>query len=299
MLTNPIISEAKKVYKNKTNILKISLIDGNVSNIIRNKNGEYIFIDQEWVSDKQLPTEYLIFYSLSYIFGTNSLLSNHISFEEICKKYNISNNKIRLFYKIEKYYFTEFNQVIDENKKNILDCCKASKNSGDDEIFTVLYYDDGSDFCEENKIVTKYIKGNNENEFIVNFDLPKNILRVRFDPIISGNKFINFSDIKVNGKKITYDEYNVDSFNNKKNLLLEHPFIVFPFDKQKLEISILLEKFSVDEKKLYIQNSIDLKHDYVELSNEKRELEQKLETIKNNKWWKLLEKIRKLKRWYI
>lgn len=296
MLTNPIISEAKKVYKNKTNILKISLIDGNVSNIIRNKNGEYIFIDQEWVSDKQLPTEYLIFYSLSYIFGTNSLLSNHISFEEICKKYNISNNKIRLFYKIEKYYFTELNQVIDENKKNILDCCKAPKDSSDNEIFTVLYYDDGSDFCEESKIVTKYIKGNNENEFIVNFDLPKNILRVRFDPIISGNKFINFSDIKVNGKKITYDEYNVDSFNNKKNLLLEHPFIVFPFDKQKLEISILLEKFSVDEEKLYIQNSIDLKHDYVELSNEKRELEQKLETIKNNKWWKLLEKVRKLKK---
>lgn len=147
MLTNPIISEAKKVYKNKTNILKISLIDGNVSNIIRNKNGEYIFIDQEWVSDKQLPTEYLIFYSLSYIFGTNSLLSNHISFEEICKKYNISNNKIRLFYKIEKYYFTELNQVIDENKKNILDCCKAPKDSSDNEIFTVLYYDDGSDFC--------------------------------------------------------------------------------------------------------------------------------------------------------
>lgn len=173
---------------------------------------------------------------------------------------------------------------------------KAPKDSSDNEIFTVLYYDDGSDFCEENKIVTKYIKGNNENEFIVNFDLPKNILRVRFDPIISGNKFINFSDIKVNGKKIKYDEYNVDSFNNKKNLLLEHPFIVFPFDKQKLEISILLEKFSTDEEKLYIQNSIDLKHDYVELSNEKRELEQKLETIKNNKWWKLLEKVRKLKK---
>lgn len=301
-ITNPIIDEVKTNYKNETYVMKLALMDGNASNIIKNKKGEYVFIDQEWEIDKELPTEYLIYYSLAYVFGTNSLISKYLSIERIYKKYGITKNKRTLFNQIEKYYFTKYQRVIDTDKKHILDGCRNSQ-SDEEELLTVIYYDDGNDFCEKNKLINKYKNGKTTGEYIVDFTLPKKVLRVRFDPIITGNKLMYFSDIKINGRRIDYDEYNINWFNHKKMLTSEHPFIVFPYNKEKLTISIKLEKLSASDQKQFFQEketleqeNKKLKENNRKLSKEKENLDKELKELLNSKGWKIIEKIRKLKK---
>ena len=302
-ITNPIINEVKNIYKSEAYVMKISLIDGNASNIIKNEKDEYVFIDQEWEIDKDLPTDYLIYHSLTYIFGSNNFISKQITIERIYKKYGITKNKKILFDQIEKYYFTEYQQVIDTNKKRILDYCRSAESSDERKIFTVIYYDDGHDFCEKNKIINKYKKGKAEGEYIVDFTLPKKVLRVRFDPIIIGNKLMYFSDIKINGRRVDYDEYNINQFNHHKTLTAEHPYIVFPYNKEKLTIRIKLEELSDADKKEFFQEKENLKAENNKLKEsnhnllvEKESLDKELKKLLNSKGWKFLEKLRGLKK---
>ena len=70
-------------------------------------------------------------FSLEYIFGTNYLLSNHISFEKMLKKYGINIEKIKVFNEYDNYYFNEKNDVIDIEKRKHLDACMIGDKAFD------------------------------------------------------------------------------------------------------------------------------------------------------------------------
>ena len=61
------------------------------------------------------------------------------------KKYKINIRKIDGFKKFEQNYYSE---VIDIQKKKILDGCKVGDATETGQAFAVIYYDTGDDFNE-------------------------------------------------------------------------------------------------------------------------------------------------------
>lgn len=301
VISNPIISEILKVYHQETWVLNLSLIDGNISNIIRKENGNYVFIDQEWIDDRELPMEYLIYYSFMYIWKTCDLLQQYYSIEKVCQKYGITKNKIKLFQKIEDSYFLENNHIVDVQTRDILNGCNDSSKLQNGLFQNVLYYDLGKGFNEQDKLIGEYLK--KEDKYEVTFQLPRNVSRVRFDPAITGNRFVYFGDVKINDKKIKYEVHNIKLMNNRETLCLEYPYISFPFKGSQLKITLEFEKFTEKEIRQFLQlqeNDVleneSLKSEIKKLTQTVQEQQHHLDQITNSKGWRLLEKVRKIKR---
>ena len=303
-IKNPIIQGLKQSYKDRTHILKLSIIDGNCSNIIVNNN-DYYLIDQEWLAEGELPADYLIYFSLVHIFAFNIGEYLDVSLEKYLKKYNINKKKVDLFNSIEeKYYKTDLN-VKDDYATNILDMCSSS-NSGavmPNYYSAVVYYDTGKGFNENEKIFKMYDNYDYENElYELKCELPKNVKQVRFDPVAMGNKFLSFSNIKINDKKVKYEEYNIEEFDGNKALTMEHPFIMFKHNKSKLNIKIKIIPFSDEECKKYIddynktkENLDNIEKEYKKVKEDVKALSDSLNSIVNSRGWKILEKIKKIK----
>lgn len=121
--TNPIHPKLKSLYPNKTYILKLSTIDGNMSNLIVDKSDRYVLIDQEWISDKQLPADYLIYFSIRY-FGKYTDIVDQSFVKKLFKKYQITTAKINTFLKIEQDYY-KTTEVVDEKTNTKLIGCQS------------------------------------------------------------------------------------------------------------------------------------------------------------------------------
>lgn len=297
-ITNPIIAEIKKVYKDETYVLKVALLDGNVSNIVRSDNGEYIFIDQEWIDSRQLPTDYLIYHSLSYIFGIcKDLLSVDIT-EKIYKKYGINEKKKKLCGQIEQYYYNESQKIIDDNTKRILDGCTYFPANSEMDRNSVLYYDTGCGFNEKEKIQKSYFL-NDKNEYQVEYEISKDVKELRFYPVTLGNKLLYLRSIRVNGEAIEYDTYNIPIVNGKKALIGSNPYISFQTSQPKIVITVKIGKLSDSDIETYLytqgQCSIEKDLECSYLKDEICQLNTRLELIINSKGWRLLEKLRKIK----
>lgn len=274
-------------YNEKDFFLKVPIVDGNASNIIIQNNGDYVFIDQEWLAIGDLPMDYLVYFSLLYIFSLDDSLIEHFPASYFYKKYNITVRKISAFNAYNDYYFKKEKKVIDVSKKQKLDSCLISNL--DRGLFSVLYYDIGNDFNEKNKIIKKY-KHLNDKTYSVTFKLPKGVKRVRFDPQIVGNKFVYFNNLCVNERKIKYDKYNIIEFNKQNTLLGDYPFVVFPFQRGKLTISIDFSDFSESDIHEYLNNTLKEKDIYqkeiLDLTNKlddmkKRGIKSVLKYLKN------------------
>lgn len=119
--TNPIHPKLKALYPDKTYILKLSTIDGNMSNIIVDKSGNYVLIDQEWISEKQLPADYLIYFSIRY-FGKYTDIVDQNFIKKLFKKYHLTHIKIQTFLKIEQNYYKETKVVDQKTNAKLIGC---------------------------------------------------------------------------------------------------------------------------------------------------------------------------------
>ena len=303
-LSNPIIPDLNKAYPDKTYVLKMSLIDGNVSNLIKNKNGEYVLIDQEWVDCSEIPADYLIYNSIMYLYGVNYRLNNLIKIDEILKKYDFNGKKIDALRAINDVYYQE-NNILNPLKCSIVNNCSRLLNNTKIDDYCVLYYDDGSGFNENNKIVKKYTSDFNSDVYCVSFSLDKKTKCVRFDPLIKGCRFVKLSSILVNNKLIKYDKFNFVDYKNGSLLISEHPFIVFKNTSSTINICVKMEELSKVDEQLYLAELISKNNDIDnQLKIEKDEKEKVLKdlnetktvlnSIVNSKSWKLLNKIRRV-----
>lgn len=237
---NPIVDDLYDIYKSDTYILKYSLIDANVANLIRNKDGEYILIDQEWLDDRQLPLDYLLYFSFNYIFRNQELFDVKWM-NKIFKKYGITKKKISVFQKIEKYYFTEKNDVVDVKTKDLLESFKLDAAV----LESALYFDKGYGFCEDNKQLGRLYKIGNDR-YKVEFYLQEvPIQRVRFYPSLREYHFVEIADVMVNGQQIEYEQYGIYNMNHKSILLDKNPYIEFPCNHDCISIEFVIKE--IDE----------------------------------------------------
>lgn len=244
---NPFCEDLKKIYPIPTDILKVSMIDGNVSNLLVDNRGKFILIDQEWVTDKQLPAEYLMFYSLLHICNIF-----RISTTPLFNKYNITEEKQRLFLDITQQYYSEIIDKKIEQKKAELNY--QWKGDCEDEVFTqpVCYYNTGDGFNENQKRYGFYKKKEN-GWYVAYFQLPRNVLNVRIDPALCGEKCLYFTTLLINGRAAEFTGYNIVSWEGKKVLNLKNPFVILTSVETEFQMEIDLKVMTISEVEEYFK----------------------------------------------
>ncbi len=111
-ITNPLIADLKKVYKeNTTDLLKIGLLDLNLGNVMLDEHQQLMIFDQEWETNTDIPVDYAIYFSLKLLFEKHSFLELEINVKKIYKKYNITKQKQKIFDKISMTYFNDLKKV--------------------------------------------------------------------------------------------------------------------------------------------------------------------------------------------
>ena len=97
----------KILYKNKEiDILNIGLLDFHMANIIKN-NEKYVVIDQEWISEYDIPTNCMLFFSIKHLFSSVEKLESLINMEELFCKYLITKDDIDIYNQISDFAFNE------------------------------------------------------------------------------------------------------------------------------------------------------------------------------------------------
>jgi len=282
-MENPIIKSLNDVYE-ETYVLKLSLIDGNISNIIR-KNNEYYFIDQEWLSNYEIPMEYLFADSLKYIYGINKNLGKIININEILDKYSISHEKVQILSEINDKFYKEEKNILNLKSCDIINNCKSNTNGNELDLQNVIYYDNGDGFNGENLIIGNYIYDKINDCYTFNVSLKKVPKLIRFDPVINGGKLLKIKDIKVNNKSVKYDEYNFYNFENCKLLIKDHPFVTFEVNSKNFKISLKILDLSEEEKSNLFSYFIKNEEEIKKLEEEKINLTNS--NIKKSIMWKL------------
>lgn len=109
----------KKVYENKmVNILKIGLLDFNFGNVIYYRNEFYLF-DQEWITDFDIPVDYVIYFSIKLLFEKIDSIDKKEE-ERLYKKYDLTYEKQKAFNELSFNYFNEIKKVTNEKNFNKL-----------------------------------------------------------------------------------------------------------------------------------------------------------------------------------
>lgn len=248
-LTNPIDERLNAVYPEKTPVLKAAIMDGNAANIIINDKGEYILIDQEWMDARQLPAEYLMYYSIRHIGNVCKMSQEEM--EKWAIHFNITEEKEQLFLQIEKSFYGTKNIVDARTKQKQDELCGYSKGEEIDTM-PVCYFNTGNGFNETEKIYGCYAR--NKGYYEAQFSLPEGVSEVRIDPALCGERCIGFTTILVNGKSIDYTVHNMAACGAKKLLTEKNPYLVFDAKKSELVFSIDLQKLTTEEMELYLHN---------------------------------------------
>ncbi len=84
-----------------------------------------MFIDQEWLAEAELPTDYLIYFSFLYLFRNQKVFPEDYT-DKKHRQYNITATKMQLFLDIEQRYYQEY-AVINTKVKAKIDGCKTYK----------------------------------------------------------------------------------------------------------------------------------------------------------------------------
>lgn len=234
------------LYQEDTMILKLSLIDGNISNIMVDKNSNYVFIDQEWMDERELPTEYLMYYSILHV-------------AQVCKLGETRKNKLLLLFNITEDKQKIFLDISAEYYKNVVNGKIRKKQDDlsrvvrDDDINTtpVCYYDTGHGFNEEQKIYGIYKK--EDKYYKANFQLPEMAKTIRIDPALCGERCLMFSEVLLNGERVEYTAKNIIEIQNKKLMIKRNPYIVFEQDVDKFEFAVDFQMMTPSEMEAYLK----------------------------------------------
>lgn len=124
------IEEEKEYFGNqKIDILKLGLYDFHTSNIIKNEKG-YFVIDQEWITNRDIPLKYMLYFSIRFLFEWIENLKNILNEQEIYQLYEISEEEIDIYNKMSLYLSNEANNIdndvmkiiFKENEYKDIDC---------------------------------------------------------------------------------------------------------------------------------------------------------------------------------
>lgn len=116
----------------------------------------------------------------------------------------------------------------------------------------VCYYDIGNGYNETEKMYAAYEREG--NTFWAEFKLPKYVKSIRIDPCLIGQEPIWYSEMKINGKPVEYDEYNIMEINGKKCLCGKYPYFVLKEPISDIKFEIVFQDMELADLQCAIRN---------------------------------------------
>ena len=254
-ITNPYIEDIKNIWS-IANTLPLGLFDIHPDNIILNDN-KYIFIDQEWSTNKQLPIEYNIYITLNVLYYNFPELNKKITLYELFEKYDLTKEKIEIFEKCRDDFFNKNNKLNFEDKK-IKDLVS---NKTKEDIF-----DFEKKYKDLENVINKYKKDiinlKEENKTVNNLITEKNNLLNNLNKELNDIKEQNNNLTNVlNQEKGKYDQllYEYNNVVGSKSWTLTKPLRSFSYNFR--EIKKVSKKYLVlILRKIYFLIPISLKN---------------------------------------
>lgn len=207
-------NEEKEFFNEKEiYILKINVFDLQLANIIKNNNRYYI-IDQEWVSEFCIPLNYMMYYSIFYLFNWVNGISDLFTQQELYDKYQITNKEIDVYNSMSEIFSNEEFVNVDKKVYKII----LQQNN----FFSIDDYINQMNVLKETEI--SQIKEAKEKEItIIKEEKEKEITQIK----CNSEKQINYLNEKIE------NIYNSTSWRITYSLRLIKQIIHRYFDKRK------------------------------------------------------------------
>ena len=177
---NDLLCDSLRVFGDKIRAFPLALLDLHLDNIIENENGEFVLIDQEWTSAKQLPIEYNFFVSYSLLFDRFPQLKKICNLDYYYDNISLDEKKNRSILDCNSYYFYQFKQY--KNFSIFKRLLHFSRSDDSLDYVTLLeqqknYYEELASFyknefndikkvAEENKSLSSELQISNYNGYI-------------------------------------------------------------------------------------------------------------------------------------
>lgn len=116
----------------------------------------------------------------------------------------------------------------------------------------VCYYDIGNGYNETEKMYAAYEREG--NVFSAEFKLPKYVEKIRIDPCLIGQEPIWYSNLKINGRTVEYDEYNIMEVNGKKCMCKKFPYFVLKEATSDIKLEITFRDMDIFDLQCAIKN---------------------------------------------
>lgn len=274
------------VYRGELKCIKPANIDMICDNIMV-KGGKYTLIDTEWIFDINIPIQFIIWRTIRELFAKHQKLIEISDFESFISRFGINSSMSEVFYKwtihfINDYVGNGYSEKFAVNKKNVdLNTVYYSMaNVGE----SSLYINKGQGFNELDKIVCD-ITPDNEGNFYVKYNIPKDTVELRWDPVeLKYCKcridYINGEIIRTNGcKEDGFDvfdngdpQYNIKT--NDKELVIKGKIFIKNINESALLMANNLNNCinQINEKDYIIKEK---NNGIQQLSNENAELNTK------------------------
>ena len=306
--------------------VKPANIDLIFDNIFLNEQ-DYTVIDNEWVCDFYVPVKFIIHRVLTDLYYQEKQLEEIVSKKELFRYFNITEDEEEIYHEWALYFVNVFlggdclSQYVkympEANLQQLID--KGS-------VISSLYLDYGEGYSEENKLnqSAQIIHGS----FEVNFEVPEGVKRLRWDPE-ENRPCICRVKIFADGCEVpwrTDEEYRstengviflsgdpkyfINLYGKETHKICVKGVIRY-YDSQ--EIADILEedmqeklqhyRWSVEEQKKFaeeMRNKVQALEEQIRVQERKRiEAETTLEWVFQSKGWRILDKCRKIKAFFI
>lgn len=104
--------------------------------------------------------------------------------------------------------------------------------------YMYVYYDIGNGINEEDKIRAEYLVEG--NKYFARCVLPENSKMIRIDLCEDGEKLLYFDNLKINGEKDRYEEYNVQIVGGKHTFIGQYPYMILKDLCREIEVEFEL-----------------------------------------------------------
>ena len=168
--------------------------------------------------------------------------------------------ELKLENSLQETLFIEFtgeiNALSEMETYQLIKSIPASESSYIETLDTqcVCYYDTGNGFNETEKTYSLYEKLRGGGIFSTYFNLPPNTKKFRIDPCLTGNLPVSYEYIKINSKRVDYEERNIVEINGKRCFCNRNPHFIFHFTETEIHIEIKLNSLNTEDFASYLKS---------------------------------------------
>lgn len=120
--------------KKEAQFLKLGLFDLHMSNIIV-KDDAYYIIDQEWISNYSIPKDYMLYFSILYLYDNINNIEELLPKQEVLRKFKINKKEENIYNKMSSFFAEK------EFRNNNTNTLKEFMSQNEFKLIDEFYFD--------------------------------------------------------------------------------------------------------------------------------------------------------------